>query len=200
MNKKETFILFTDQLKVEKREDGEKESRKIVGYAAMFDKWSRNFGTWFREKIQRGAFDDTDMTDVVALFNHDPDRILARVGKTLKLDVDELGLRFEFEAPNTTTGNDLLESINRGDVTGCSFAFTIKEDEWHDSETDEVEEDRIITKIGRLFDVGPVTFPAYPDTILAGAKRTFEEKEKPEAESLHQLDNAERELQLIKYS
>lgn len=199
MKKENRFYVFdAADISIEQRADGEA-SRKVVGYAAIFEKWSRNFGTWFREKIDRQAFTDTDMSEVVALFNHNSNYLLARSAKTLALSVDEIGLRYEFEAPNTTAGNDLLESIKRGDITGSSFAFTVEEDNWSDSETDEVEEDRTITKIGRLYDVGPVTFPAYPDTIVAGAKRTFETREKPEPPppTWNQLELAQRELDIF---
>jgi len=189
MSKEQRFYLFDDaNISIEKREDGT-ESRKVVGYAAVFDKWSRNFSSWFREKIDREAFKETDMSDTVALFNHNSDKLLARAGGTLKLSVDEIGLRYEFEAPNTTAGNDLLENIRRGDVRGSSFAFTVKEDEWTESESDQVEEDRIIRSIGMLYDVGPVTFPAYPDTIVAGKKRSFEEHREEEKQDGDRADS-----------
>jgi len=200
MKKENRFYVFQDaRLGIEKREDGTA-SRKVIGYAAVFEKWSRNFGPWFREKISRDAFAATDMSDAVALFNHDSNQLLARNGKTLTLSVDEIGLRYEFEAPNTTAGNDLLESISRGDVSGSSFSFTIEEDTWNESETEEVEEDRTITKIGRLFDVGPVTYPAYPDTIVAGAKRNYETERLAQREAKKEIpvEVYEQELKLQK--
>jgi HK97 family phage prohead protease len=103
--------------------------------------------------------------------------LLARTGSgTLTLSVDERGLRYEFDAPNTTAGNDLLEMLKRGDVSQSSFAFTVKDEKW-----DEVKAEmpiRTITKVKRLYDVSPVTYPAYPDTTVA--KRSLDAAKKQE--------------------
>lgn len=182
---------FEGNLAIEKREDGS-DSRKVIGHAAVFDKWSLNFGNYFREKVDKHAFDEVLDQDTVALFNHNRNMVLARNGKTLKLSLDETGLRYEFEAPNTTHGNDLLESIRRGDITGSSFQFTIKEESWAKSEIRDVEEDRTILKVDRLIDVSPVTFPAYPDTDVA--KRDFENRPQPEPPKPEPTPVHEREL------
>lgn len=167
----------------EMRMEGE-ESRKVVGYAAVFNSDSEEM--WgFKERIAPGAFDEAiSVSDVRALFNHDPNMLLARTSSgTLTLSVDERGLRYEFEAPNTTAGNDLLEMLKRGDVSQSSFAFTVKDEKW-----DEVKDEmpiRTITKVKRLYDVSPVTYPAYPDTTAARRsldqwrKEHEEEKEEP---------------------
>lgn len=141
------------------------ESRKVMGYAAVFNSDSEEM--WdFVERIAPGAFDGVLGDDVRALFNHDPSMLLARTSSgTLKLSVDEKGLRYEFEAPNTQAGNDLLEMLRRGDVSQSSFAFTVMDEKW-----DEVKDGmpvRTITKVKRLYDVSPVTYPAYPDTTAA---------------------------------
>jgi len=160
----------------EMRMEGE-ESRKVVGYAAIFNSDSEEM--WgFRERIAPGAFDDAiGASDVRALFNHDANMLLARTGSgTLTLSVDERGLRYEFDAPNTTAGNDLLEMLKRGDVSQSSFAFTVKDEKW-----DEVKAEmpiRTITKVKRLYDVSPVTYPAYPDTTVA--KRSLDAAKKQE--------------------
>ena len=112
----------------------EPESRKVTGYAAVFDSYSEEM--WgFREKIARGAFDNVLNDDVRALFNHDPNFVLARSKSgTLRMSIDERGLKYEFEAPNTQAGNDLLESIRRGDVDQSSFAFSVDTEEWRDTD------------------------------------------------------------------
>lgn len=108
-------------LHIESREEGTV-SRTIVGYAAKFESWSDPIMGWFREKIARGAFDRCDLSDVIMCFNHNTDSILARTTSgTLRLEVDDVGLRFAFEAPNTTSGSDMLELVRRGDVSKCSF-------------------------------------------------------------------------------
>ena len=139
----------------------ESEGRTVEGYAALYNQ-ETDLG-FFREVILPGAFDGADMSDVRALFNHEPNHILARTASgTLRLSADERGLKYEFEAPNTTLGNDLLEMIRRGDISQSSFAFTVKNVQW---EEERGKPDlRKIEKFDRLFDVSPVTYPAYPQT------------------------------------
>lgn len=166
--------FYTGSIEIETR-DGE-ETRTITGYAAVFDKWSHDLG-FFREKLSRTAFDGVDMSDVVATFNHNFDNILARSSSgTLSLSVDDIGLRYSFDAPNTTAGNDLLENVRNGNVKGSSFMFTVTEQSWKYTDKDESDE-RTIEKVGELIELGPVTMPAYPDT--SAAKRSHEDN-KPE--------------------
>lgn len=138
----------------------------ISGYAAVFNRHSENMG--FIEQIAPGAFDSVLNDDVRALFNHDPNYILGRTkAGTLRLFQDETGLKYEFDAPDSQTIQDLvIKPIQRGDVNQSSFGFSIAEngDKWE--ERDGVYY-RTITKVSRLFDVSPVTFPAYPDATVA---------------------------------
>ena len=172
------------------------ESRTIVGHAAVFEQTSEDMG-WFEpwvEVIDRGAFDDVLDQDVRALFNHSPDMILARTkSKTLTISIDDTGLRYEFDAPNTTAGNDLLESVRRGDVSQSSFAFTVGVggSYWEDLEGGIPT--RHITKIKRLYDVSPVTYPAYEGTDVA--RRSLDEfrAEKSEAEDKDKAEAAKTE-------
>lgn len=152
-------------LKVESRQASE--SRTIVGYAAKFERWSEPIMGWFREKIDRDAFSECDVTDVIMCFNHNVDSILARTTSgTLTLSTDDEGLRFEFEAPATSLGNDMVELVRRGDISKCSFKFTVEEDEWlYASKENGLEYDeRTIRKIDKLYDVSLVVYPAYTDT------------------------------------
>lgn len=162
--------FFESTLELKASSDGAV-SRTIRGYAAVFNKDSENFG-FFIERVLPGAFDDVLNDDAVALFNHDPNYPLARNGKGLKLGVDERGLWYEFEAPNTTAGNDLLENIRSGIIAKSSFGFTIKTDKWTEMEGKATL--REIVKVKRLYDVSPVTYPAYPDTSVA--TRSFEKE------------------------
>ena len=137
--------------RVEYRGEGDDKKPYIVGHAAVFDSLSEDLGG-FRQRIERGAFDDVLEDDVRALFNHDPNLILARTKSgTLKLSLDEKGLRYEFDVPDTTTGRDLLVSLERGDVSQSSFGFTVEQDSWHKDE-DGVHI-RSISKVKRLYDV-----------------------------------------------
>jgi HK97 family phage prohead protease len=155
---------------------GGTEPNTVRGYAAVFNKLSNDLGGpsyGFHELIQPGAFDYVLKDDVRALFNHDPNFILARSrdgAGTLKIGTDDTGLWYEFEPAQTNAGRDLLVSIKRGDVDQSSFAFTVGMDgeKW----TEETKDGkpfalRTITKVARLYDVSPVTYPAYPDASVA---------------------------------
>ena len=179
--------------------DGDKEKKRTVsGYAAMFNSMSESlFGMWV-EEIAPGAFDEADMSDVRALFNHDDNKILARTPGTLAVEIDSVGLRYEFEMPDTTYGNDLLESMTRGDVTQSSFGFSVSEDEWIDRSADGMLPLRRILKVSRLYDVSPVTYPAYPETtsevrsMAPGAKT-----ESPEVEARKYIDYTQAYLNAL---
>ena len=167
---------------------------QITGYAAKFNKWSADLG-WFIERIKKGAFDDALKTsDVRALKNHDPNFPLGRTPDSLKLEANSIGLRFEIDPPDTDTVKDTIKEIKHGILTGCSFAFTVVEDSWN-YEAEPME--RTIIKVGQLFDVGPVTYPAYPDTTVAARsidvhKATVEEeKRQKEAEGTESKEETE---------
>jgi HK97 family phage prohead protease len=162
---------YAGTLAVERR--GESQAPLIRGHAAVFDKLSENLGG-FREVIAPGAFDDVLGDDVRALFNHDGSLILGRSSAgTLRIGVDAAGLTYEIDPPDTQYGRDLLVSLERGDVRESSFGFRVARggDKWDESEDGVLI--RTITRVSRLFDVSPVTFPAYPDTD--SAKRTLQE-------------------------
>jgi HK97 family phage prohead protease len=183
---------FDNQVTIENRVAGEL-SRKIRGYAAKFETLSQNLG-WFREKIARGAFDNVLENDVVALFNHNIDLVLARtISKTLAIGVDETGLWYEFEAPNTTAGNDLLEMVNRGDVQHSSFSFSIQDEKWE--QDDESGEIRTVLKVKRLYDVSPVVSPAYKDTEVDIDKRAYNEFKESLKPDYNDLADCEAELE-----
>lgn len=137
----------------------------IAGYAAVFNSRSQEMrtskGVRFVEVIRPGAFARAlNNPDVRALKNHDPNLILGRVGAgTLRLSEDERGLRYEADPPDTSYARDLVESLRRRDITGSSFAFVTLEDAW--STTPEGIALRELRAV-ELYDVGPVTFPAYP--------------------------------------
>lgn len=164
-NEIEVRCLVTD-LHIEQR-DSATVSRTITGYAAKFATWSEPIMGWFREKIAQGAFEECDLADVIMCFNHNVDAILARtISGTLHLEVDDIGLRFSFEAPNSSLGNDMLELVRRGDISKCSFRFGVAQDEWvYASEQNGLEVDeRTILRFSRVVDVSLVVFPAYQDT------------------------------------
>lgn len=142
----------------------------IVGLAAIFETLSENLGG-FREQIMKGAFDDADMSDVRGLFNHDPNFVLGRTtSDTLELEITSKGLRFSIDLPDTNTIRDLvLEPIKRGDVDQASFGFVVAPGGASFDENEDGVLIRSITKFQRIFDVSPVTFPAFQDTQVGEA-------------------------------
>lgn len=151
---------------------------------------------WYNEKIERGAFDDVMNDDVAALFNHDPNFVLARSkeGKgTLELFLNNNGdLGYRYITPERSYARDLLDAIKSGDISKSSFAFTIESEEWvFATKENGMDMDlRIIKKLSRLFDVSPVTYPAYPSTDVAARSL---KKHKPNHSGMRK-----RQLQLLK--
>lgn len=168
---------FITNKPVEVREhDGVK---TISGYAAVFYR-ADDPGTEFElfdgfiERIAPGAFSDAmGRDDVRALFNHEPNLILGRnKAGTLRLSEDEVGLRYDIDLPDTQTGRDVAESISRGDVTGSSFAFSITDQERRTENGVDVREIRGVN----LYDVGPVTYPAYESTSVSSRSGEISEE------------------------
>lgn len=147
----------------------EAESRKVEGYASVFNSRSKDLGG-FTEIIDPAAFNGViERSDVLALLNHDQDRgVLARSRKgvgSLTLTIDERGLHYSFDAPNTALGNELVEGLKRGDISTSSFAFTVAGEKWTKEEDGSYL--RTITQIDKLYDVSPVYNEAYEDTSVA---------------------------------
>lgn len=180
---------------IEMRDSGDK--LEFVGHAAVFDRLSEDLGG-FRERIQRGAFRkalDKD-PDVRFLFNHDPNLVLARTtvagGEgTLELREDPKGLLVTAQLVPTQLGTDMRSLTKSGVVSQMSFSFNVQpdgEDVWLEEDGELV---RTIISFGRLFDVGPVTFPAYPQTdasmrSLVCGVAVIKEGE-PQAEAVREL-------------
>lgn len=133
----------------------------VEGYAAVFND-ETEIGGQFVERVAPGAFDGADMSNTVALFNHNIDQPLARVGRGLLLEVDERGLKYRFELGNQSYAKDLAENIRMGNVSTSSFGFTVRDDEWE--RRDDGLNLRTIKEVGLLFDVSPTTQGAYPTT------------------------------------
>ena len=153
-------------LGVETRADDGK--RTLTGYAAMFNS-DTTIGDYFIERIAPGAFDKALSADVRALVDHDTGRVIGRTKSgTLRLEVDDRGLKVEIDIPDTRDGNDLWVLVERGDISGMSFGFRVIKQEW--DETGDLPV-RSILEV-ELYEVSAVAFPAYDDTSLA--KRSLE--------------------------
>src|SRR5476649_2469070 len=160
MNDRETRC-YSGEVRAQSSTD---EPTRIIGYGSVFN--SRSEPLWgFREIIKPGAFDDVLGDDVRGLFNHDPNYILGRSSaNTLTLSVDERGLQYTLIAPDTQTIRDLvIAPMMRGDITQSSFAFRVAPDgeRWYEDEEGIVI--REVSQFSRLFDVSPVTYPAYQE-------------------------------------
>ena len=191
--------IFNIETRVDSTEDGRD---LVVGHASVYDSRSNNLGGFY-EFIDRGAFTEELIanSDVRALINHDPNLILARnTSGTLNLTADERGLKYEFEMPETSYGKDLAISMKRGDITQSSFAFTVAEDDW--STDDEGNNIRTIKKIDRLYDVSPVTYPAYnmAESDLVVAKRGLKEYQESLVEETKEEIIEEKENNLVRNS
>ena len=167
-------------LSVESRSEDGAEREWIVGYAAKFGVPSLELDGSFIERIDPGAFGIVSERrgrrqplETRALWNHDANFPLARYPGTLKLSVDDVGLRYEFPVPDTTYGRDIASNIRAGIVKGSSFSFTVPSggDAWSVEDGRSI---RTIQRIDTLLDVGPVTFPAYPDADVKVAQRSYQ--------------------------
>lgn len=147
----------------------------VAGYAAVFNV-ETDIGGMFREKIAPGAFAKTIKGDIRSLFDHNSSLILGRTKSgTLRLKEDERGLGYEVDLPDTQAGRDLRVSMDRGDIDGSSFAFRVTKQSW--DETREIPL-RTIEEV-ELYEVGPVTFPQYPEAEV-GLRSLNEEQGKRE--------------------
>lgn len=173
------------------------ESRHIEGYAIVFNSLSNDLGG-FREIIEPTAIDDELIknSDIVCLFNHNIKLgLLARSyhGRgSLKLEIDEHGLHYSFDAPNTKFGNEILEMVRRGDVAKCSFAFVCGEDVW-DKDEKTGEYIRHVKKIKNLYDVSLVYHPAYEETEVKADTRGLDELKAQEANNIVK-ENSETDM------
>jgi len=163
-----------NELIVESRADGR---AAIIGYAAVYNRLSLDLGG-FREEILPGAFDkilnrQRGKGDVVALFNHDSNIVLGRSSSgTLELSSDEKGLKYVVTPPVSRA--DVLELIQRRDVRGSSFAFTVEPKNESFRTGEDGKAIRQIREVSGLYDVGPVLNPAYPATSASVAMRSYE--------------------------
>ena len=159
-NKKELRMLPLKEIRINESDGG----TCIEGHAAVFDSWSETLGGIFpfKEKVRKGAFSESiGRDDIRALFNHDPNYVLGRNrAGTLELVEDDVGLRVRITPPDTSWARDITTSIRRGDISQMSIGFVVEDDEWSSKDGIDTRE---LKKV-RLFDVSPVTFPAYTAT------------------------------------
>lgn len=151
-------------------ENNDERGNYIEGRAIVYDE-PTDLG-WYQEIIDKGALDDTDLKDVRLLINHNTDMIpLARSrnnndNSTMQLSVldDGMDIRANLDTEANADAKSLYSAVDRGDISGMSFMFTVDEDKWENLESDYPT--RHILSIGKVFEVSAVTFPAYEQTSL----------------------------------
>lgn len=187
-------------------ENDEEKGDIITGRPIVYD--SRTDLVWFDEVIERGALDKADLTDVRFLVNHDISKIpLARSRRnngnsTMLLSVDDFGMsiRVSLDTENNADARSLFSAVQRGDISGMSFMFSVNDEEW--SELESEHPTRHIKEIGSVVEVSAVTFPAYEATeIYARSKEAMENArsalENARQQSANEVDTS-NELELLK--
>ena len=173
----------------------EEGSRKVEGYAIVFNQHSRQLYDKASKKVFTETIDPRAVTkmfldeqDIKMLYNHSNDMLLARstfgMG-TMSYEIDEYGVKYSFEMPNTTVGNDVLELIRRGDVWGCSFAFTYAKDGVRDEKRNG-QNYRTVIQMASIDDFSIVVDPAYLGTYVS--TREFNAPEEQNEENSVHLD------------
>jgi len=147
-------------------------SRTIRGYGIVFNRESEPLwagGRTFREVILPEAVQGVDLRSMLSMHNHKSDRLLGNTRSgTMRVGVDSVGVWYETDLPDSPTGQDVLVSVSRRDTQGSSFQFDIKEggDRWSIKNGMAFRE---VTKFNGVYEMGPVSEPAYPDTTIAKA-------------------------------
>ena len=163
----------------------------IEGTPIVYDSWT-NLG-WYDEMIDRGALADTDLRDVRFLVNHNTDMIpLARSrnnneNSTMQMSIDDevgMKIRVNLDIENNAEAKALYSAIDRGDISGMSFMFTVDGDRWEDESSEHPK--RHIERISKVFEVSAVTFPAYEATNISARGLS------------DALDNAKASLESVK--
>jgi HK97 family phage prohead protease len=156
---KRTRTLPITNLRSEKTDGG----HTISGYASLYGVLSEYIRPGVKERIAIGAFDEAvAKSEVTANVNHDDAFLLGRTSSgTLRLKADELGLAFEVDVPDTTTGRDIGVLMSRGDLRDVSFAFTVDPEDIQIERASETESVDVIKRVAELFDVSVVVRGAY---------------------------------------
>lgn len=188
---KELRFLNTE---ISLREEGE--GKKVLeGRAIPFNSLSEDLGG-FKERISPGAFPLDE--GIKSFWSHDSRQVLGSTkSETLRVEERSDGIHFSLDLPDTTTGRDAFELIRRGDVDGVSFGFMVNEDR-----IDQVDGQVVRTVLnGRLIEISPVAFPAYPQTRVAAELReridSVKEEEEETEESILPISVLEAELELL---
>lgn len=181
-------------------DQNEEHGHFLTGTPIVYD--ARTDLGWYDEIIERGALDKTDLKDVRFLINHNTDMIpLARsrnnnANSTMQMSVDENGMsiRVDLDTENNAEAKSLYSAVERGDLDGMSFMFTVDGEKWED--VDSEHPTRTITSFAKVMEVSAVTFPAYEQTSISA--RGLSEALESAKESLENERAAKREIEAKK--
>ena len=198
VNKRSEYRTCKIETRVDEKQEG---GKKLVlrGYPILFNTEADIYDFWLgeiRETILPTALEGTDLTNVYLLTGHniEPDKVLGRNNVNMRMEVDDTGLFFECELPNTQHARDICNLIESGIIDGMSFGFTCSD------EVNESTKTRTITHIDELFEITITPFPAYKEaSVIVQKQRTQEqiEKQAKEQEEAQTKEQAEKE-QIIK--
>lgn len=196
VNKRSEYRTCKIETRVDEKQEG---GKKLVlrGYPILFNTEADIYDFWsgeIRETILPTALEGTDLTNVYLITGHniEPDKVLGRNGVNMRMEVDDTGLFFECELPNTQLARDIYNLVESGIVDGMSFGFTCSD------EVNETTKTRTITHIDELFEVTITPFPAYKEaSVIVQKQRTQEEKarqeqEQKEAQAKEQAEKQEK--------
>lgn len=199
VNKRSEYRTCKIETRVDEKQEG---GKKLVlrGYPILFNTETNIYDFWYgevRETILPTALNGTDLTDVYLITGHniEPDKVLGRNNVNMRMEVDDTGLFFECQLPNTQLARDIYNLIEEGIVDGMSFGFTCSD------EVNETTMTRTITHIDELFEVTITPFPAYKEaSVIVQKQRTKEEQEKQakEQEEAQAREEAEKEQKIKK--
>ena len=181
-------------------EENDEHGHFLAGRPIVYN--SRTDLGWYDEIIEAGALDSTDLRDVRFLVNHNTDMIpLARSrnnteNSTMQMvvDSDGMGIRVDLDTENNAEAKSLYSAVGRGDISGMSFMFTVEADKWENIESEHPT--RTISRIGKVFEVSAVTFPAYEATSIVA--RGLSDALESAKESLESERTKAREMKLRK--
>lgn len=197
VNKRSEYRTCKIETRVDEKQEG---GKKLVlrGYPILFNTETNIYDFWYgevRETILPTALNGTDLTDVYLITGHniEPDKVLGRNNVNMRMEVDDTGLFFECQLPNTQLARDIYNLIEEGIVDGMSFGFTCSD------EVNETTKTRTITHIDELFEVTITPFPAYKEaSVIVQKQRTKEEQEKlaKEQEEAQAREEAEKKQKI----
>lgn len=192
MNEKAEVRNFVNPVEMRRKEDSE--GMTLTGMPVVFNQ-STDIGGWWEETIDPGAIDEETLRDVRLLVNHDFNGIpLARSRRntknsTMRLSIDSEGVLMEADLDEKNPkAIELYSAVERGDVSGMSFAFLVDGDKWDNLDSDYPK--RTITHISEIFEVSAVTWPAYEQTSISS--RSLESGKESLAEARKALDGAKK--------